>query len=228
MERLLAMRRELKAEYAKEAFDHALSAFQSECPVIEKTKKVLNKDKTTTRYVYAPLETIIEQIKPLLRTHGFSYMVDANVEDKWVTAILKLTHELGHSETSSFKDPLDPESYMNAPQRFASALTFAKRYAFCNALGILTGDEDDDSNQVPPQKSSVATQGRQGTTKPAQPAIAPPKPQKSDKERIAMHLEELGIDWKDAEQAKGAILSLTQLTPEEANFPEIESRLSIR
>ena len=53
-------------------------------------------------------------------------------------------------------------------------------------------------------------------------------PQKSDKERIAMHLEALGIDWKDAEQAKGAIKSITQLEPTEDNFPEIEARLSIR
>jgi hypothetical protein len=35
---------------------------------------------------------------------------------------------------------------MTTPQKFASALTFAKRYAFCNVLGILTGDKDDDAN----------------------------------------------------------------------------------
>jgi hypothetical protein len=43
---------------------------------------------------------------------------------------------------------------MNEPQRFASALTFAKRYAFCNAFGILTGDEDDNAEKAtaPPAK----------------------------------------------------------------------------
>ena len=35
---------------------------------------------------------------------------------------------------------------MSAPQKFASAMTFAKRYAFCNAFGILTSDEDVDAN----------------------------------------------------------------------------------
>src|SRR3990167_3791525 len=34
---------------------------------------------------------------------------------------------------------------MNAAQKVASALTYAKRYAFCNAFGILTGDADDDA-----------------------------------------------------------------------------------
>jgi hypothetical protein len=56
----------------------------------------------------------------------------------------------------------------------------------------------------------------------------PPKPPKSDNERIAIQLEALGIDWKDAEAAKAAIKSITQLEPEEANFPEIAARLSIR
>jgi len=39
MERLLAMRRELKAEWAKEQYDSAMAGFQSECPVIEKLKE---------------------------------------------------------------------------------------------------------------------------------------------------------------------------------------------
>jgi pyruvate/2-oxoglutarate/acetoin dehydrogenase E1 component len=40
MERILAMRRELKAEVAKEEFDRSMAKFQSECPVITKTKEV--------------------------------------------------------------------------------------------------------------------------------------------------------------------------------------------
>ena len=39
MERLLAMRRELKAEWAKEEFDKAMSAFQSDCPIIKKRRE---------------------------------------------------------------------------------------------------------------------------------------------------------------------------------------------
>ncbi len=60
-------------------------------------------------------------------------------------ATCKITHILGHSETSTFEAPIDKDSYMSAPQQYAAASTFAKRYAFCNALGILTGDEDNDA-----------------------------------------------------------------------------------
>ena len=34
------MRRELKAEYAKEEFDSAMSRFQADCPIIEKINLV--------------------------------------------------------------------------------------------------------------------------------------------------------------------------------------------
>jgi len=45
---------------------------------------------------------------------------------------------------------------------------------------------------------------------------------------IAAHLEELGINWKDAEQAQAAIRSITQLEPKEANCPEIENWLWVK
>lgn len=38
MERIPAMRRDLKAEFAKEAFDQAMAKFPMECLVIEKRK----------------------------------------------------------------------------------------------------------------------------------------------------------------------------------------------
>lgn len=152
MERLLAMRRELKSEAAKEAFDRSMSAFQSECPVIDKSKKVLNKDGQSVRYAYAPLDAIVTQVKPLLQKHGFGYRIVADVQGKGkdgeVQATCVVTHELGHSETSSFKVPIDLESYMNLPQKFASALTFAKRYAFTNAFGLMTGETDDDGQRA--------------------------------------------------------------------------------
>ena len=148
MERILAMRRELKAENAKEEYDRAMAEFQANCPIISKNKKVLNKDKTTTRYSYAPLDDIVKQVRPILKENGFSYTINTKVEPDWVTAICKITHQFGHSGESEFKVPIDKEGYMSSPQKFASALTFAKRYAFCNAFGILTGDEDDDASSA--------------------------------------------------------------------------------
>ena len=148
MERLLAMRTQLQAESAKRQFDLELAAFQSECPAIQKRKNVMNKDGKTIRYSYAPLDDIVDQVKPLLKSHGFSYSIDidTSAEKGWVVVRCQITHSDGHSKDSSFKCPIDPQGFMSEPQKYASALTFAKRYAFCNAFGILTADEDNDAN----------------------------------------------------------------------------------
>jgi hypothetical protein len=159
MERLMVIRREVKAEQAKAAFDCALAAFQSECPIIEKRKTVFNKGSTTVRYKYAPLDDIIAQVKGLLQKHRFSYSLNTENKPGFVKAICKLKHEEGHHELSEFEIPIDKEAFMNCQQQFASALTFAKRYTFCNALGIMTGDEDNDTNNKrdkPAGPSSIA------------------------------------------------------------------------
>lgn len=144
IERLMAVRRELQAAEAKKAFDESMGRFQAECPTIVKSKNVMEKNSDSVRYRFAPLDHIVKVVRPLLQQYGFSYQIDAEVESGWVKAACRVTHNLGHSETSSFKVPVDPKSFMSEPQKFASALTFAKRYAFTNAFGILTGDHDND------------------------------------------------------------------------------------
>ena len=147
LERLLAMRKELTQEKAAADYLRALSGFQSECPIINKTKEV--KDKSgKVRYRYAPLDDIIKQVSPLLQTHGLSYSINAKQENDFIIAECSIHHINGHSETSSFPIPIDKDAYMNDAQKSASALTFAKRYAFCNSLGILTGDQDDDGQAL--------------------------------------------------------------------------------
>jgi hypothetical protein len=140
IERLMVVRRELNAEAAKKAYDAAMANFQSQCPIIIK-KKAGAKD----AYRYAPLDDIVSQVKELIRENGFSFSINSRVEDKFVVAICKVTHEAGHFEVSEFQCPVDNKNpMMTDPQRFGGAMTFSKRYAFCNAFGILTADQDTD------------------------------------------------------------------------------------
>lgn len=140
LERLLAMRKELKAEWAKEQFDKALASFQGECPIIEKKRKV---SFNSTKYSYAPLEDIIEEVASLLSRHGFSYMFDTQMNGK-MKVICKVRHVAGHSEIANFDMEIDSNAKMNVSQKYGSALTYAKRYAFCAAFGITVKDEDTD------------------------------------------------------------------------------------
>lgn len=158
LERLLDMRRELKAEYAKKAYFEALAAFQAECPIIKKTKAVRCKS-GTIGYRYAPIESIVAQIKDILQKHGFSYTTSMELTEKGVKAVCRVTHSGGHSEVSEMEVPLGTKTdLMSQSQVVAAAQTFAKRYAFCNAFGIMTMDEDNDAIATDGQKIAVKEQ----------------------------------------------------------------------
>lgn len=181
LERLLAMQKDIMMTNAKAAYDESLAQFQSECPIIHKDKKVDFTSKRTgnkTSYSYAPLDSIVGQVKDALKKNGFSYSMTAEITvDSWVLTTCKLTHIQGHAETSSFKVPIDKEAFMNAQQQVAAALTYAKRYAFCNVTGILTGDQDDDAHGADSPQNTPPT-GEQKNAPQPQPAPQKKEPAK--------------------------------------------------
>jgi len=149
MEKLLAMRKELKQERAKELFDESMSGFQGECPIIKKGKDGGKTKGGMVAYRYAPLDSIVRQTKDLIKKHGFSYSIQTQTGEGKVSVTCKVKHVAGHSEESSVEVPLGANTgIMSSSQVVASALTFAKRYAFSNAFGILTSDDDDDANET--------------------------------------------------------------------------------
>lgn len=182
LERLLAMRRELKAEQARSEFFGALSRFQGACPVIEKKKTVNVKSQTASyKYNYADLGEIGKQIAPLMVQCGLSYSFDAefvpNATGAGGAQVITCTvhHAAGHSETSEFRAPIDSTARMNDMQKNASSQTYAKRYALCNALGILTGDEDDDAQSVSGIEANTQRPApRASTPAPLKPSAPPP------------------------------------------------------
>lgn len=182
LEKLLAMRKDLRAEAARAAFHDAMAAFQAECPVIKKNKTARVKDKFS--YTYADLGSIVKQTKPLLKRHGFSFRIELEYKrmEGWKggvqTATCIVTHVLGHSERSEFTAPLDSEAVVNDMQKAAAAGSFAKRQAFNNAFGILTSDEDNDAGNV---TGTEKTDGQQAQgPREAAPAPAAAKPGTGD------------------------------------------------
>lgn len=158
MERLMNMRRELQEEAAKKTYVATMAAFQSECPIIDKSKPVRDKS-GKVRYSYAPLDSIVKQVQPLLKIHGLSYAIDTTFEADTLTVTCTVTHEDGHSEKSSFRCPIDKDAYMSGPQKVGAAMSFGKRYAFCNVFGILTGDEDNDAQEEAQNEQPFASEG---------------------------------------------------------------------
>lgn len=151
LERIMALKREEDSRNAKAAYTRAMQAFQDECPVIIKSRAVLNKfDKEL--YRYAPLDRIIERVRPLLKKHGFSYDLETEFHEAKVRAVCTVRHIGGHDEKRTVELPLITKTeIMSASQQVSGTITFAKRVAFCNIFGIMTGDEDRDGNGTDPE-----------------------------------------------------------------------------
>ena len=147
MEKFIAMRNAELARIAKAEYDNAMADLQSELPVIEKIKNGGKTDAGIVAYKFADLGTIVEQVGALIGEHGFSYSFKTeNTKDRVkVTCIVK--HRAGHTEESTMETDLGNRTkIMSGPQQIAGTVTFNKRYAFVNAFGITTGDEDLDDN----------------------------------------------------------------------------------
>ena len=146
LERLFALRERVKAEAAREAYTEDMAKLQGELPIIAKSKTARDESKGKDLYRFAPIDDIVSQTKHIIAKHGFSYaFLTENTADK-VKVTCIVTHKFGHSKESIMETGLATKTFiMSGPQQIASTVTFNKRYAFCNAFGITTGDEDTDA-----------------------------------------------------------------------------------
>ncbi|CAK0755691.1 hypothetical protein CCP3SC1_2530001 [Gammaproteobacteria bacterium] len=154
LERLLAMRAELKREMASEAFNRALADFQSNIPPIKKTKTAEVQSKTGRSYTYhyADIADIQKAIAPKMRECGLSATFDTAQDGDTLSVTCTIHHVDGHSEHATFPVPIDRNARMNDTQKVGSALTYGRRYSLCAALGIVTAEDDDDGRSAGKQR----------------------------------------------------------------------------
>ncbi|HDR8155588.1 TPA: ERF family protein [Bacillus cereus] len=141
----------------------ALVKFNSEVNKIAK-----DADNPFFKNNYATLDTIIDEIRPILSKHGLSIMQIPSGDGQNVTLKTLLLHESGEWIES---DELTMKPVKNDPQAVGSCITYARRYSLAAFLSLNTG-EDDDGNS--------ATYGKGNKPKPkGNSGQAPSKPQGS-------------------------------------------------
>ena len=114
---------------------------------------------------YATLDTIIDEIRPILSKHGLSIMQIPSGDGQNVTLKTLLLHESGEWLES---DELTMKPVKNDPQAVGSCITYARRYSLAAFLSLNTG-EDDDGNGATYGKDKPKSKGNSGQ--------APSKPQ---------------------------------------------------
>lgn len=119
----------------------AALAKELENPARSKTVEVTARKGGKFSFSYAPLDTILEKVRPLMAKHGLSVIQMPAETDNGAVLATMLLHSSGQWLQSDM--PMETEG-LDA-QKVGSLITYYRRYCLCAMLGI-TAEEDDDAN----------------------------------------------------------------------------------
>ena len=144
LEALVGLKERMDERDAKRAFLEAYVALQAEMPRVTAQRAVPNAN-GSIRYTYAPFEDIMAQVRPVLKRCGFAVSFSAESEDdKRMVMLCTLSHVSGHSQTTRFAVRIGKgPPGASESQGDGAASTYAKRFALCNALNIVIGEDND-------------------------------------------------------------------------------------
>jgi ERF superfamily protein len=150
LERLAALHERMSDRAAGQEFAYALAEFQRVCPSIAKSSKANVTTKSGVRYSYnyAELDEIAATIRPLLHERGLSYSWDSTIEGDMLRCVCNLRHINGHKESASFSCPWKTDAGMSEQQKYAAALSYARRQSLVQVLGLTTTDPDTDAGST--------------------------------------------------------------------------------
>lgn len=147
LDRVTAWAERMQANEARRAHAQAITNFKALCPTVARKSK----GHTNT---YATLVDIDEQIRPALTQCQLSpsWRVIKNDKD-WIEVECRVTHVMGHYESTSFGGPPDRGPGRNELQARASTVSYLERYTLKALLGIVDKDmPDNDGADGAPQK----------------------------------------------------------------------------
>lgn len=181
----------------RSALFKAIAAAQGEFTTVEKNAKNPHFNSK-----FAPLDSIIEMIRPILPKHGLSVVQFTDLPESGGGVIIEtvITHESGQFISGRLYMPTVKQD----PQGYGSAITYGRRYALGAALGIVS-DEDVDGNQAEtPARAARAQQ------QPAAPANLDPKDAEHiDRIKKALHT----LYAADKKAALDKVEELTSFVP---------------
>lgn len=127
----------------------ALLEFNSEVQKIDKDRK-----NEFVGNMYATLDNIIENIRPILTKHGLSVMQLSGGNSSEITIQTMLLHKSGEWMMSPL---MSIKPVKDNPQAAGSALTYLRRYSLNAFLSLNTGDDDDANKATEPDTQPTQT-----------------------------------------------------------------------
>ncbi len=186
----------------------AMSIAQSQMTVAE-----LNSTNPHFRSKYSNLDSVIDAFRIPLTSNGLAYWQDVVTQENCVMITTRIAHTSG--QWVEFGPLSIPFSKKDA-HGIGAAITYAKRYALCGAMGVAPGEIDDDGNaslpkeEKQPRKESVTQDKQYKKEEPKQESIPLTTEQRKELHELAdlcdpeymaklfTYLETLGINGFDA------------------------------
>jgi hypothetical protein len=142
-EKLMAMQEHIEDRQAERDFAQAFAGLQSELTSFQATKAVPDKN-GNTRYTYLPYDEIMFKVRPLLERFGFSVSFSTEFIDARILQTCTLQHQCGyHRDYKAYVRAGSGPYGANEAQADGAAMSYAKRYALCNALNIVVEHDTD-------------------------------------------------------------------------------------
>lgn len=167
------------------------------------------KDKTNAfgGYKYRSLESILEDLKPLLKETGctitFSDTIQQVGDRYYIATTCTLKNAAGETETSTaWAREQEQKKGMDEAQVTGSASSYARKYAVCSLLAIDDNQEPDmmdnrEEGQKPARKAKAAPAPQPAASAPARTFIG-----RTDTQKIGQLVE-----WLKRQPAKGTAIN---------------------
>ena len=148
IERMMTLQERFEANEARKAYTKAMAKFKANPPEILKTKHVSyqNSKGQTVEWDHAVLGEITEAIIKGLSEYGFYHRWDtAQPDNSKVVTTCIITHELGHSESTSMSGPPDTSGGKDALKSVSSTNTLLQRLTLLALTGLAAKGIDNES-----------------------------------------------------------------------------------
>jgi len=143
LKQFMELQEKWEATQARKAYTQAMSDFKKSPPEIEKDRHVEFKTSTgKTEYNHASLGNVTAKINTALGACGLSAAWTTEQSDKGVSVTCKITHVLGHFETTTLTSAPDASGGKNAIQALGSTISYLERYTILALTGLATHDQD--------------------------------------------------------------------------------------
>jgi hypothetical protein len=179
----------------------AFAAAQAEFgPIIKNTKGA--------RGNYAPLDAVLETVRPVLNKHGLALTQATFVADDTLFVRCSVVH-VTTGETHSAEYPAGLLALQH--QQLGAGVTYARRYSLLSILGVFPENEDDDGEKAgsagpPPAPRTNASQAKKADV----------WPRFVEKLRGFTDLDELERWWSSA-STQAAVDAMPGTWPEQAH-----------